>query len=178
MSSSEKIIKGFSQPTIMLIVGQLCFDTLKELKLCLSINAASIISHLGNNALGLLWLTVSSTVFNTLSFATFIPPVNPGSIPIIPPCATAAQINTLTDAHKREAKLFQELNNTNKALKQQLLGAVDDMFTRALKNRYIGYKIVATKQLIPVLYIWKSLGHRSPYQRHQNERDVRRQPPL
>ena len=48
--------------------------------------------------------------------------------------------------------VFHEFNNTDKALKQQLLGAVDDMFTRVLKNRYIGYANVTTKKLLNHLF--------------------------
>ena len=153
MSSSDKLIEGFPHPTITPIVGQPAFETLKELKLFLSTNAASIISHLGDGTLGLLWLTVSDAVFNTLSLIAFVPPLNPGPIPIIPDGSTAAQINAITATHKRESKIFQEYNNADKALKQQLLGAVDDMFTRALKNRYIGYANVSTKQLLTHLFL-------------------------
>ena len=148
MSSADKIIEGFPHPIITPIVGQPAFDTLKELKLLLRTNAASVISHLGNGALGLLWLVVSNTVYNTLSATLFVPPPNPGPIPIIPVGSTGAQITVLTDNHTREAKLFHKYNNTDKALKQLLLGAVDDMFTRGLKNRYIGYANVSTKQLL------------------------------
>jgi len=153
MSSSYKIIEGFPYPTITPIFGQPSFDTLKELKLLLSTNVVSINSHLGNGALDLLWLTISDTVFDIFSLVEFVPPVNPGSIPIIPPDATAAQINALTDTHKTEANIFQEFNNTDKALKQQLLGAVDDMSTWALKNRYIGYANVTTKKLLTHLFV-------------------------
>ena len=142
MSSSDKLIEGFLHPTITSIVGQPAFETLKELKLFLSTNAASIISHLGDGTLGLLWLTVSDAVFNTLSLIAFVPPLNPGPIPIIPDGSTAPQINAITATHKREANFFQEYNNADKALKQQLLGAVDDMFTRALKIDTLGMQML------------------------------------
>ena len=48
--------------------------------------------------------------------------------------------------------LFHEYNNTDKTLKQQLLEAVDDMFTCALKNRFIGYANVTTKQLLTHMF--------------------------
>ena len=118
----------------------------------MSTNAASIVSHLGNGLLGLLWLTVSDQVYNTLSALPFVPPPNPGPVPIIPANATGVIVTALTDTHNREAKLFHEFNNTDKALKQLLLGAVDDMFTRALKNRYIGYANVTTKALLAHLF--------------------------
>ena len=148
MSSADKIIEGFPHPTVTPIVGQPSFETLKTLKLLLSTNAASVISHLGNGALGLLWLIVSDTVYNTLSNTPFVPPLNPGPIPIIPALSTGPVIASLTATHERASKIFHEYNNTDKALKQLLLGAVDDMFTSALKNRYIGYANVSTKQLL------------------------------
>ena len=152
MSTADKIIERFPHPTIPPIVGQPAFDTLQALKLLLSTNAASIVSHLGSGTLGLLWLTVSDLVYNTLSPTPFVPPPNPGPIPIIPANSTGVVVTSLTDTHNREAKLFHEYNNTDTALKQLLLGAVDDMFTRALKNRYIGYANVSTKELLAHLF--------------------------
>ena len=125
MSSADKIIEGFPHPTVTPIVGQPSFDTLKTLKLLLSTNAASVISHLGNGALGLLWLVVSDTVYNTLSTTPFVSPTNPGPIPIIPATATGAVINAITATHARESKVFHEYNNTDKVLKIQLVEALD-----------------------------------------------------
>ena len=87
-----------------------------------------------------------------MSRVPFVPPANPGPIPVIPTTSTQFQISAITDGHKREARVCHEFNNTDKALKQQLLGAVDDIFTRALKNRYIGYVNVTTKELLNHLF--------------------------
>ena len=152
MASADRIIEGFPHPTITPIVGQPCFETITPLKLSLSTNATSVNSHLGNGALGLLWLTVSDAVYNTLSLIPFVAPLNPGPLAIIPVGSTQFQITSITETHRREAAIFKEFDNTDKALKQQLLGAVDDMFTRALKNRYIGYANVTTKQLLAHLF--------------------------
>ena len=42
---------------------------------------------------------------------------------------------------------------TDHAIKQQLLGAVDDMFVNVLSNTHVGYANVATLQLLAHLYI-------------------------
>ena len=152
MASTEKIIEGFPHPTITPIVGQLSFHTLKGLKLFLNTNAASVISHFVNGTLGLLWLCLSDTVFNTLFRVPFVPPANPVPISVIPKTSTQLQISAIIDGHKREARVFHELNNTDKALKKQILGTVDDMFTSALKKRYIGYANVTTKELLNHLF--------------------------
>ena len=133
-------------------MGQPAFNTLEALKLFLGTNSASVISHLGNGALGLLWIIISDTVYDTLSCTLFIPPANPGLIPVIPDEQTQFQISAITDTHRQQSNLFHEFNNTDKALKQQLLGAMDDMFTCALKNRFIGYANVTTKQLLTHLF--------------------------
>ena len=93
-------------------------------------------------------LSLSDVVYNTLSLAAFVPRINPGPIFIIPDAATQFQISTITAVHTSETKLFHEFNNTDTALKQKLFGAIDDMFTRVLKNRYIDYANVSTKQLL------------------------------
>ena len=76
----------------------------------------------------------------------------PNTTPVIPDERTQAQIAAITNTHKRESRIFHEFNNTDKALKQLLLGAVDDMFTRALKNRFIGYANITTKALLTHLF--------------------------
>ena len=42
--------------------------------------------------------------------------------------------------------------NTDKALKSQLITAVDEKFIRSKKNKYVGYVNVTTLQLLNHLY--------------------------
>lgn len=49
-------------------------------------------------------------------------------------------------------KLYNQYDATDTALKQLLLGAVDDMFIRSLRNRHIGYANVTTLDLLAHLY--------------------------
>ena len=91
----EKMVDSFPFPTIPLIVGTPTYNTIAEVNLKLNSNSASVQSNLGCGTLGLLELTVSPAVYNTLSFITFIVPVNPGSLPIIPANSTGAQITKL-----------------------------------------------------------------------------------
>ena len=87
--SIDKIVDGFPHPNIAPIVGIPTYESIAELNLQLNANAASVqSSNLGNGQLGLLALTVSPAVFNTLSAVAFVHPVNPGTNPIIPPGAT------------------------------------------------------------------------------------------
>jgi len=55
MTSVEKIKDAFPHPTIEPIIGQPAYDTIKTMHQKLNTNAASIVSHLGNGRLGLLF---------------------------------------------------------------------------------------------------------------------------
>jgi hypothetical protein len=83
--SIDKIVDGFPHPNIAPIVGIPTYESIAELNLQLNANAASVQSNLGDGQLGLLALTVSPAVFNTLSAVAFVHPVNPGTNPVIPP---------------------------------------------------------------------------------------------
>ena len=72
----------------------------------LNSNAASIQSNLGCGTLGLIQLTLSPAVYNTLSSISFIVPVNPGSVPIILANSTGAQITELRYAFDTASALF------------------------------------------------------------------------
>ena len=73
-SSIDKIMDSFPNPTISPIVGQPGYDTIAEMHLMLNANAASVQSHSGDGALGLLFLTIPPAVYNTISAIPFIPP--------------------------------------------------------------------------------------------------------
>ena len=128
----NKIVDGFPFPTIPPFVGNPTYNTIAEINLKLNSNFASVQSNLGCSTLGLLQLTVSPAVYNTLSVTAFFVPVNPGSIPIIPANSTVTQINELCYAFNTAAALFNEYDRTNKALRQILLSTVDEMFIRSL----------------------------------------------
>ena len=152
MPSTEKIVDSFPNPTIQPIIGKPTYESIRRVHLKLNANAASIQSHLGNGRLGLLALTVTPVVFNTLSHLPFVAPRNPGPNAVIPPAQTAAQISTIRETYETQAKLYQQYDATDKALKQQLINAVDDMFISAISHRHIGYANVTTLQILTHLY--------------------------
>ena len=81
-TSIDKIVDGFPFPTIPPIVGTPTFNTIAEVNLKLNSNSSSIQSNLGCGTLGLLQLTVSPSIYNTLSVTPFVVPVKSGSVPI------------------------------------------------------------------------------------------------
>ena len=113
-----KIVDDFPFPTIPPIVGTPTYYTIAEVNLKLNSNSASVQSNLGCGTFGLLQLTVSPAVNNTLSSIAFITTVNPGSVPIIPANSTGAKINKLRYAFDTASALFNEYNHTDKALQK------------------------------------------------------------
>jgi hypothetical protein len=122
------------------------------LNLQLNANAASVQSNLGDGLVGLLYLTITPAEYNALSATEFIPPENPGATPTIPYAATVSQLATLLREHKAATNLFKEYIATDKALKQQVIAAVDTMYLKTLRNRITGFATATTLELLTHLY--------------------------
>ena len=152
MPDIDKIVEGFPHHTITPIIGIPTYESISEIHIKLNLNAASVHSELGNGALGLLALTVTPPVYNTLAGVAFVPPGNPGQSFIIPLGATCHQIAALDTAHKNLVRIWKEYLDVDKALKQQLIGGVNEMYYRTLRNRHTGYAIVSTRDIFTHLY--------------------------
>ena len=152
-SSTDNIVESFPYLTITPIIGQPRYDTIAEGHLQLNDNAASVQSHLGDGTLGLLYLTVAPAVFNTLSLVPFVPPDNLGPDPVVSPGSTGPQITEIRLQFSNATRLHNQYDSTDLALKQLLIGAVNNIFVRSLRNKHIGYTNVTTLQLLTHLYI-------------------------
>jgi hypothetical protein len=148
----DSIVEGFPFPTVHPIVGEPNYESIAALHLQLNANAASVQSHLGNGVLGLLYLTVSPAVYANLSATPFIPPTNPGPAAIIPALSTGPNTLNIRAEFAQDTELFKQYSSTDKALKQLLVGAVDEMFIRSLQAKYLGYLNVSTRQILDHLY--------------------------
>eukprot|EP00957_Ditylum_brightwellii_P177038 13486864-Ditylum_brightwellii.AAC.1 len=66
--------------------------------------------------------------------------LNPGPVPVPPtPVMIAAQMEFLRQQHQADLLAFYTCHNTDTALKNQLLTAVDDIYLAANKQEHIGY---------------------------------------
>ena len=72
----------------------------------------------------------------------------PGTGTTIPPNATGIKHNVIRYKLTLDMELYMLPKNTEKALEQQLLGVVEDIYFRALKKNYIGYGNHMCLQLI------------------------------
>jgi hypothetical protein len=146
------VVEGFPFPTINPILGKPNYESITALHQQLNANAASVPSHLGNGALGLLYLTVSLAVYANLSAAPFVPPTNPGPRPIILDDAQGPHIANIRTKSVEATELCKQYITTDKALKQLLVGAVDEMIIRRLQTNYLGYLNVSAQQILDHMY--------------------------
>eukprot|EP00957_Ditylum_brightwellii_P085214 6480233-Ditylum_brightwellii.AAC.2 len=104
-------------------------------------NAASVPTMLGGGNHKHLALVMNPTRYLALSGgAPFVPPRNPGPVPVPPmPFMTAAQMELLQQTHQSDLAAFHTCNNTNTALKNQLLVAVDNIYLATIKQEHIEY---------------------------------------
>ena len=152
-SAINKVIKIFPHPTTQPTVGQPTYKTLAEVNLKLNKNAASVHSHLGNGQLGLLFLTISPAIYNNQSNTVFVPPANPSPSPIIPQGFTAVQIADICQQYDVDSDLYTEYDMMDKALKSLLIDAVNKTYIQSLREKYIGYANVTTKEMLAHLYL-------------------------
>ena len=104
-----------------------------------------------NGQLGLLFLTIAPTIYNTRSSIVFVPPDNPDPSPVIPQGLTAAQI---ADTHRQydvDLALYTEYNMTAKVLKSLLIAAVEKTYIRSFWGKYIGNTNITTKDMLAPL---------------------------
>ena len=151
-SAIENIVNGFPFPSIPPIVGDPNYVKVAEVYLQINSNAASVHSNLGSGVLGLLYLTVSPSVYNTLPATDFTPPMNPDPTPEILVGYTTSQIDGLRYFHTTAALLFDKYELTDKALRQQILLAIDKLFVRSLRNCYVEYGTVLMRDIIDHIY--------------------------
>ena len=114
----------------------------------LNSNTVSVQSNLGCGTLGLLYLTVSPNVYATLYGTAFVVPVKSGAATVIPNGSTGPQIADFQYTFQAATALFNEYDRTNKALRQLLLSAVEEIYVRSLCHRYAGYGQTTTRQLL------------------------------
>ena len=99
----------------------------------------------------MLGLVPAPNTYEVITGNEFILPNQPTNLPVIPQNATAAQINETVRQHKEALRVWREIQSCEKALKQQLISAVDPIYLTGLHNRHTGYGNSTTLQMITYL---------------------------
>ena len=163
---------SFPFPHITKVEGQPTYETIEELNSQLNDNATSVQSDLGGGAHSHLTLMVLPTVFTTLSATPFIIPVKPGHTAVILAGLTADQITSVRLDHNNANTLFIKYNNTDKALKQQLVGAVDPLYLKDPRNKYTGF--VSQTSLTMLIHLYANCAKFSPAELALNDYSMKK----
>ena len=150
--SIDKIVEIFENPSIPPIDSKLTYTMHHSKHDLLNSNTASVNTNLGCGTLGHLCLTLPPTVYTTLSTTQVIPPPNTGATPVVPEGATGPEAASIQYAHDADTLAFNTFHNVNRALHQQLIGAVEDTLVRVKHKPHQGYSGSSTLDMITPLY--------------------------
>ena len=87
---------------------------------------ASVNTNIGCGKLGHICRTLSPTIYVTLLATKVMPPPNPGATPVILAGATGPKAASIRYAYDAATLSFNTFRNVDRALRQQILGAVED----------------------------------------------------
>jgi hypothetical protein len=165
-SDATKITDNFPHKSIHPIVGQPSYETIKDLHLKLNENAVKVHSNLGNGLLGYLGVTVSPSIFNTLSNIPFVIPPNPGIAPIFPNDATGPQIANIRQVFKDEFASFKKYMDVCNAISALIIEAVDPVYLATLRLPYVG---IGTRTPLEILaHLYANYANITPSDLEQN----------
>ena len=150
ITTVEKYIETFPIPTLTRIVGQPTYEQVKELNEELNANAASIVTTRGGGAHGYLAITVSPTIYATLTSTAFVAPTMPP--PVDPAGMTGPQIANANRIFNEQKAEFHSYINLQNALKKQLIAAVDPLFLRTIRQPYVGFANSTFRDMLQHLY--------------------------
>ena len=128
------------------------YDSLTETCHLLKANAASVLSTRGAGNNGYLGLIIPPALYATITAEPFVHPVFPAANPIIPPGATAAQIQLLMWTHAKNKCEWRECENVESALMKQLISSIDPIYLRAQRNHHTGFANILLLDLLTFLF--------------------------
>jgi hypothetical protein len=171
MTSADAIRDSFPKKDLPKISGEPDYESIKALTRVLNANAMSKQTILGGGQHGYLGLTMNHNRYNTLTGQAFVPPINPGPLPIIPANADGPQIAAIERTHKECTRLYNECINVGNALKQQVLEAVDEIYLRTLDHSVYGFAIKSVLDIIN--HLFESYGGITPVELEKNDARIR-----
>ena len=126
----------FAFPNLDPINGEPDADILIKLKNQLKANASSVPSNLGGGNHGHLGLVLTPQTYAMVSNLPFVQPAHPGLLVIPPGTATGPMATVLREQHVENVRLFREVTGIEKALKQQILKAIEQQWLLAITDRH------------------------------------------
>jgi hypothetical protein len=169
ITSVKKILAFFPEQTIPTIVGEPTYDSVSELAAAIKSNAATVPSAQGGGQLGHLILTMTPQGCLALSGnVPFQVTGNPGPFYIPVPNLTGPQILAEEKVFNAALAEYNLYHNTNRALKQQIISAIDPIYIRELKHRIAGFTNVTTATILA--YLYRTYGNITAHELDENDK--------
>jgi hypothetical protein len=137
------------------IRGEPDYQKLSKLFDDIKANASSIPCHLGGGANGYLGVVLGAAAYAATTapaVTPFIIPVDPGVSAVIPAGAAAAVREQINNDFATAVKQFKEYDTITKALRKQIVGAVEETYIKPLKTRNNGYNAVPVDVMMSYLF--------------------------
>ena len=151
-------------------MGQPTYGSLQKMHNQLKANAQSVYSELGGGAFGHLGMVLSNAQYATISQTPFVKPARP-TPPVIPQFAIASVIASLQQDYKKAQQEYDTFNAVKKALRQQIVTAIDETYVIALRNRATNAINLSVIQIMDFLY--KTYGRITPQMLDEKEISVK-----
>ena len=160
----DKQIEAFPFPNLSKIVGTPTYETIKIVNKEISANAVTINSKNGGTY-GYLALTIPKAIYSTLTQTVFTAPTAP-TTPVLTGL-TAPQISAANPTYDKSKIVFNEYTSLQLALRKQLIAAVDPIYLRAIRDKYVGFGNSTILQMLTHLY--KSYAKITPSDLEKND---------
>ena len=161
----------FEKSELTPIRGEPTYSTLERLLKELKANASTVHSTLGGGAHGHLGLVISLTSYAHLSAIPFTRPAFPGTAAIIPPGSTQHAARTLRIQFDEELRVYHEVENVDKALKQQIVQAIEPKYLDAVRNRTSDTITIPVYQVME--HLFNTYGEITPETFQKKEQKVK-----
>jgi hypothetical protein len=169
LTSVDKLLAFFPEQTIAPIVGEPTYDTVSDLANAIKSNAAAVPSTEGGGQLGHLILTMTPQAYLALSDNNaFQIPVNPGAFYQPGPNLTGPQMVAGEKAFSAALQEYNLYHNTDRALKQQIISAVEPIYLRELKHRITGFANVTTQAILT--HLFRTYGNITAHDLEENDK--------
>ena len=156
------------------ITGKPTYEALRDMRKRLKANAATTASARGGGANGYIGLVMTPVAYNIITPGTpFIRPPAPPIQAAMPNAqSTQAQISQAVREHIEAKRGFNECVNVEKALKKQVIDAIEDIYLSTINNNDTGFANVTLLAMINFLF--QAYGRITPLQLEANDKEMRK----
>ena len=123
---------------------------------------------MGNRRVGYFVLIAQPATFLLACTTTFIRATHLGpTLTLLDPAPIATVIGTLTCAHTKKLRLFNEYNSVDKSCKKILFSLIPEAYYRSFKNKYTGFANVTCLTILT--HLWTTYGVLQDYEVQEND---------